>query len=154
MRRASPAALLVVGIGVLGLVDSAYLTLVHYSGGALACATGKVVNCDLVTRSSYGYVPLTSVPVSLAGVLWFLVCGALGIGLLARPRSVRLWALQLGWAGIGTGPVLYLVWAEIVPLGHLCEYCTAAHLLTLVTLLVALSRTLRLLAEREGIGSS
>lgn len=144
------AGALIVAIGTVGLVDSLYLTLVHYSGGALACASGAVVNCDLVTRSSYGYVPGTTLPVSLAGLVWFAFTGLLGAAAATRPRNLRLWTALLVWAVLGMGPVLYLVWAEIVPLGHLCEYCTVAHALTLVALLVALRRTLSLLAEKGG----
>lgn len=142
------AGALVLAIGLVGLVNSVYLTYVHYSGGALACARDAVVNCDLVTRSSYAYIPGTPLPVSLAGLVWFALCGVLGVATSVRPRDLRLWSALLAWAVVAMGPVLYLVWAEIVPLGHLCEYCSVAHALALLALLVALQRTLGLLAER------
>ena len=141
-------------MAVAGLADSVYLTVVHYSGGALACATSGVVNCDLVTRSSYGYVLSSSVPVAVLGLAWFLVALALGLALVfARARALLYWVALLVWSAAGIVPVLYLVWAELVPLHHLCEYCTIAHLLVLATLVVALARTLGLAAERQMEGA-
>jgi uncharacterized membrane protein len=146
-------ALAVVVMAAAGLADSVYLTAVHYSGGALACASSGVVNCDLVTRSSYGYVPSTSLPVAVLGLAWFFVALCLGAALLFSARSVVLWAALLVWSAAGIAPVLYLVWAELVPLHHLCEYCTVAHVLVLATLVLALARTLGLAAERQMEGA-
>lgn len=144
-----PVAVIV--MAVAGLADSVYLTVVHYSGGALACSTSGVVNCDLVTRSSYGYVLSTSVPVAVLGLAWFAVALSLGVAvLLSSARALLLWGVLLGWSVAGLLPVLYLVWAEVVPLHHLCEYCTVAHVLVLATLVVALSRTLAIAADLRG----
>ena len=152
--RARGRPLAVVVMAVAGLADSVYLTVVHYSGGALACATSGVVNCDLVTRSSYGYVFGTSVPVAVLGLAWFLVALVLGSLLLfASARALLLWGALLAWSLAGLAPVLYRVWAEVVPLHHLCEYCTVAHVLVVATLVVALARTLGLAAERQMEGA-
>jgi uncharacterized membrane protein len=36
--------------------------------------------------------------------------------------------------------VLYLVWAELVPLHEICEWCTGVHILVFLSLLVTVTR--------------
>jgi hypothetical protein len=47
---------------------------------------------------------------------------------------------HLLWSALGMLFVLYLVYAEIVALHSLCEWCTVVHLLTFATFLLALNR--------------
>jgi uncharacterized membrane protein len=124
---------------VAGLGDSLYLTFVHYSSTPLACVQAAIVNCDLVTRSSYSVIPGTSVPVSMAGLIWF--AASLGLGAASRIPRVAPSALfaHFAWGLAGLMVVLYLVYAEL-RLGVLCEWCTAAHILVVVSLLVATAR--------------
>jgi hypothetical protein len=48
--------------------------------------------------------------------------------------------VQLLWSAAGLLFVLYLVYAEIVKLHSICEWCTSVHILTLITFLIALNR--------------
>jgi len=48
--------------------------------------------------------------------------------------------IQLAWSGIGMLTVMVLVYIEIVQLGVVCIWCSAAHLLVLTIFLVALMR--------------
>lgn len=124
---------------VLGLADSVYLTVSHYSASPLACVNSGIVNCELVTRSSYGLVPGTSLPVSLAGVLWFAISLVLSLIPGRGPGPGLLPALHALWALGGTVVVLYLVYAEL-RLGRICEWCTLSHVLVVLSLLVSVAR--------------
>lgn len=128
---------MLVAVAAAGLLDSAYLTANHYSTAPLACAQNAVVDCDLVTRSSYGFVPGTAIPVSALGILWFAV--SLGLSLRERSRATAADRLLFAWAVAGLLVVFYLVWAEL-RLHRLCEYCTLAHALVVATALVAAGR--------------
>jgi uncharacterized membrane protein len=67
-------------LAVLGLAISLYLSVVHYASGVvpLACATGGLVNCELVTSSAESMIgPL---PVAVLGVLWFAIYLVLALG--------------------------------------------------------------------------
>jgi uncharacterized membrane protein len=139
----SPWALIAFAAAGLGL--SAYLTTVHYAGVAPICTTGGFVNCQAVTSSSYSVVPGTSIPVTVPGMIWFIVSGALAIwtvrcsrGGLAEPGWLR--PGQAIWAGLGMLPVLYFIWAEVVQLHYICEWCTGVHVLVFLSLLVAVAR--------------
>ena len=82
-------------------------------------------------------------------MLWFLVSGGLASAawrMQARTgvAPARLFLAQAGWGAIGLVTVLYLVYIEIVRLHAICEWCTAVHMLTLLTFLVALYRVQQL----------
>lgn len=132
-------------MGIAGIAIAGYLTAAHYAAVPLACPTNGVVNCQAVTSSAYSFVPGTAIPITLPGILWFAVSGALaGVALVAiwrghgEPARLRLAHLLWGLAGLLV--VLYLVYAELAVLHRICEWCTVIHLLTLATLLVALKR--------------
>ncbi|HEX8997857.1 MAG TPA: vitamin K epoxide reductase family protein [Ktedonobacterales bacterium] len=137
-------ALLVMSL--IGLGISIYLTIVHYdSKVSLVCTTGGVVNCQSVTSSAYSVVPGTNIPITIPGMLWFVALGALaGVGLWATAHAQaeppRLRLATLLWTIAGLVFVLYLVFAEIVKLQRICEWCTVVHLLTLGAFLIALTR--------------
>lgn len=133
-------------MSVVGLGISIYLTIVHYNSKvSLLCTTGGVINCQSVTSSAYSVIPGTTIPITIPGMLWFVVLGALaGVGLWAAARDVeapswlRLYTLL--WTIPGVAFVFYLLYCEIVLLGRICEWCTVVHLLTLAAFLVALTR--------------
>lgn len=127
-----------------GLAISGYLTLTHYQAVPLACPSGGVVDCGLVTNSRYGVIPGTALPTSLLGIAFFTV----GLALAA----LRRFALLTAWCAGGLLVVLYLVYLELAVLRHLCEWCTAAHALTLAMLLLAISRLQSAALERRRAG--
>ena len=132
MRR----QLLAFAASLAGLGVSIYLTIVHFSSIQPACPANAVVNCEQVLSSPYGVIGGTSVPTSAAGIVWFAVSALLAAGLLARREGLA--RAQMGWAAAGLATVLFLVYVEIVQLGAVCVWCTAAHLLVLVIFLVSL----------------
>ena len=115
-----------------GLAISIYLTVVHYTTVPLACPVSGVINCEQVLTSRYGVIGDSGVPISAAGIVWFAVSAALAA--LGR-RSVLL-----VWSSIGLLTALVLVYVEIVQLGAVCIWCTAAHVLVLLIFLIALPR--------------
>ena len=133
----------------LGLAVSAYLTIAHYSNAPLACVNSGILNCDLVTRGSYGLVPFTTIPTALTGLVWFAVALALALRLQRRPSPRPALAL-VAWSFAGIATVLYLVYLELVVIHHVCEWCTVAHLSVAAILLLALSNAQEFARPREG----
>lgn len=117
---------------VAGLAISIYLTVVHYSTIPLACPASAVVNCEQVLSSRYAVIGGSALPTSAAGIIWFAI--AAGLVLLRRRRAL------LAWSSIGLMTALFLVYVEIVQLGAVCIWCTAAHAMVLLIFLIALSR--------------
>lgn len=136
-------------LAVAGLGISIYLTTVHYTHALLPCTRGGIVNCTQVTTSVYSVVPGTSVPITVPGMLWFLVSGGLAIAAWrVQTRTglspTRLAVAHAVWGAIGLVTVLYLIYVELVRLHAICEWCTGVHVLILLTFLVALYRLQRL----------
>ena len=129
---------LALAAGLAGLGISIYLTVVHYSTIPLACPANAVINCEQVVTSPYGVIGGSVIPTSVAGIVWFAVSALLAAGLLAG--RAQLARAQLGWAAIGLVTVLGLVYIEIVRLGAVCIWCSAAHALVLLIFLIALPR--------------
>jgi uncharacterized membrane protein len=139
---AADRGLLLIGLAaVAGLGTSAYLTLTHIQAVPLACPTGAVVDCALVTQGGYGVVAGSAVPTSVPGLVFFAV-GLVLAAVAARAAERRLLVLALlaAWCAGGLLVVLYLVYVEIVVLQRICEWCTATHALVLLMLLLTLSR--------------
>jgi uncharacterized membrane protein len=127
---------LALAAALAGLGISIYLTVVHYSAIAPACPANAVVNCEQVLSSPYGVIAGSSVPTSAAGIAWFAVSALLAAGLLAGRAQLARW--ELAWSAVGLVTVLFLVFIEIVQLGAICIWCTAAHGLVVLIFLIAL----------------
>jgi uncharacterized membrane protein len=123
---------LALAASVAGLGVAIYLTAVHYAGVPLACPANGTISCEAVLSSRYAVIAGTNVPISAAGIVWFAVSSVLWISRFAR--------LQLAWSIAGLVTVLALVFVEIVLVGAICIWCTAAHVLVVVIFLVALMR--------------
>jgi uncharacterized membrane protein len=127
-------------ICLLALADSAYLTYAHFTTSALAsCPTKGFIDCAAVTSSSYSH-PF-GIPVVIPGDIW-----CVGMLALCSPwgwRAASVWVGRLRLAGsvAGVGMVLWLVWAELIKLRHLCEYCTGVHVLTVALFIVIVFAT-------------
>lgn len=132
-RWLAPVSLL---LAVIGVGVASYLTVEHFSGSAhlAGCAAGGTVDCGKVTTSKWSH--FLGMPVALLGLLYFL--GALPFLLPAawrsRNRLVR-WGRQAG-ALLGLGFVIWLLYAELVKVQHICEYCTSVHVITLILFVV------------------
>jgi uncharacterized membrane protein len=119
---------------------SAYLTVVHYSDAPLACNTAGPLNCTAVTSSTFSFVPATQAPITIPGLVWFAISG-LAAGVALSGRSPRwLAAAHAGWTVLALGVTFYLVYAELVVIHSICEWCTGVHLLILLSLMLAFRR--------------
>ena len=122
---------LAIAAGLAGVAVSIYLTIFHFVGLIPACPVTSRINCEVVLSSSYGVIAGTPVPTSAAGIVWF----GIAVALWLRPFG---W-MQLAWSAVGLLTVMYFIYVEIVPLGAICLWCTAAHVLVLVIFLIALT---------------
>jgi uncharacterized membrane protein len=142
----SRGADVVLGLALMtvGFAISTYLLVAHYAHVPLACVNSGPIDCDAVTNSSFGLVPGTTLPVALLGMVFFALNSAVYLLAVIRP-SPRVIVAHLGIATCGVFVAVYLVWAEIVVINRICEWCTAVHILVLVNFLIALRRAQTLL---------
>ena len=127
-RRGTPnwalAASLALSLAAVGIAS--YLTYAHYvDPAALACPDTGVVNCALVTTSSWSV--LLGVPVAVVGLGWALVMTALTTPWAWRADAAWVDRVRLAGSAAGAALVLYLVYVELYRVGAICLWCTAVH---------------------------
>jgi uncharacterized membrane protein len=120
-----------VALSLAGAGISIYLTLLHYAGITPACPASGPVDCEAVLTSSYSVIAGTTIPTSAAGIVWF--------GASALLWGWRVGRLHLVWSAIGLATALYLVFVELVVIRVICLWCTAAHVLVLAIVLIAVT---------------
>ena len=134
---------------LVGLAVSVYLTFEHFSSSSsLVCPESATVNCVKVTTSSYS--KLLGMPVAVLGLLFFIGLTPLCLPVAWRAASPWPNRLRLGGLTVGVVFVVYLVWAELFPIGAICLWCTAVHVVTvLLFAVVVLDAALRPIEEPE-----
>jgi uncharacterized membrane protein len=111
---------------ILGLVDSIYLTIVHFVPGALDCPTiGTIVDCHAVLTSAFSNV--LGVPLAVIGLIWAIV--ALVLLFYNKNKIVRN-----VWLIFGLGGVLYSFTAQSI-LREICIYCTFLDIIIILSVI-------------------
>ena len=119
----SSLALSLAAVGI-----SSYLTFTHYADpSALACPDTGVVNCTLVTTSSWSVV--LGIPVAVLGLVWALAMVGLTTPWAWRADAAWVDGTRLALAGAGAAMVVYLIYVELFRVGAICLWCTAVHVI-------------------------
>ena len=103
----------IVATAAIGAAIATYLTVIHYAHVAPVCTTG---GCEKVQHSSYA--ELAGVPVALLGLLAYLglIATAAVRGLVASFAGVLIALVGIAFSG-------YLLWAQLGPIGAICQWC-------------------------------
>jgi uncharacterized membrane protein len=126
-------------ISVLGLAVSIYMTIEHYTQNSYAgCPANSTFNCGAVTTSPQSYV--FGIPVAVLGLAFFLFMVAVNSPWGWRAtKPVVHWA-RLASVIVGMIFVLWLIYAELFLILHICLYCTAVHVLTFILFALVVAR--------------
>lgn len=124
-------------LSILGLLDSLYLTIAHYSTPAiLACPETKFVNCQKVTSSSYSMIH--GIPITFFGMIFFVVLIILSLPKFWWSVSAFITKLRISVVSLGMLSVFYLVYVELYKLNSICLYCTGVHLITFLLFIITM----------------
>ncbi|HUC78730.1 MAG TPA: vitamin K epoxide reductase family protein [Candidatus Saccharimonadales bacterium] len=127
-------------LSVLGISDSIYLTVAHYSQSVvLACPTTSFINCAKVTSSSYSEV--FGIPAPLLGIVFFTLLFIIELPTFWSRKYLWLRNLRLAFVSIGLLSVFWFVYVELDKLHAICLYCTGVHVLTFVSFVTILFAT-------------
>jgi uncharacterized membrane protein len=126
-------------VALLGTLEAAYLTYVHYHGlGALACVGGHNGQSSCSQVQSSVYSKLVGIPVALLGLIGYLtILGSLAV----RGETGR--AAGFCVALIGFGFSLYLTYREVFTLKEICEWCVGSACLMAILATLTAVRFLR-----------
>jgi len=133
---------------VLGLADSIYLTIAHYTTTAvLACPESKFINCARVTTSPYSEIH--GIPIVIFGLIFFVVMGVLYLPKSWQSKNKHLIYFRMALSTIGLMSVFYLVYVELYKLNTICLYCTGVHIITFVLFIVTLIGTTNVIQSKQ-----
>jgi uncharacterized membrane protein len=121
-------------LSLVGLGFSIYLTIAHFDTQILACSSTGVVDCAAVTSSPQSY--LFGIPVAFFGLGNYLVMTVLNSpwGWRLKPYWIHVTRFVLSLAGMVF--VLWLVYAELMIINHICLYCTGVHITSFLLMIV------------------
>ena len=102
-------------LSLAGAAIAAYLVYTRYSGAAIFCSTG---GCETVQGSKYAEV--AGVPVAVLGMVGYaaILLTALVPGPMAAALGVAFSAVGVAFSG-------YLLYAQLGPIGAICQWCVA-----------------------------
>jgi uncharacterized membrane protein len=131
-------------VSVLGLADSIYMTVEHFSTHpSFICPANSTINCLKVTTSAWSWLPAGpvswSIPVSVAGLAFYIFMVAINSRWGWRASWPVVHWVRLVSLIVGMLLVLYLVWAELFRIGAICLFCTGVHVLTFVLFALVVS---------------
>ena len=121
---------------LVGGAIAAYLTYVHYAHVSPICTTG---GCEKVQRSKYA--ELAGVPVALLGLIAY---GVILTTTVLRGTAAAFAGALVAFIGVAFSG--YLLWAQLGPIGALCQWCLGNDVV--ITVVAALC-VLRLLTEPQ-----
>jgi uncharacterized membrane protein len=144
-NRRTPLTLwLSLGVTLLGLVVSAYLTWLKLTGNTASC--GPIGDCESVNNSRYAEIG--GVPIALLGVLGYLVLlTALAIESRWQSLAGAARLAAFGVSLVGTLYSAYLTYTEVAVLKAICPYCVVSAIAMTVVLILCVLRLLAAEAE-------
>jgi len=122
----------IAAFAILGAAIAAYLTYVHYAHTSPICTTG---GCEQVQKSKYA--ELAGVPVALLGLLAY--CTVLATTFF-RGLAVAFAAVVVALVGVAFSG--YLLWAQLVPIGALCQWCLGNDIVITIVAVLCVGRML------------
>lgn len=131
--RAWKFAVAAAAVSLIGLVDSIYLTVHHYTAEPVPCSL--VEGCEQVLTSSYAEI--AGVPLAGFGAAAYFV--AFSLSLLTAFGDMRTWRIFGVHVTLMSLVSAWLVYIQAAVIGAFCQFCllSAATTLTLFLLFVA-----------------
>ena len=124
-------------LSLIGLGLSIFLTISHFDHAVIinSCSTGGgTINCLAVTTSSQSY--FLGIPVAILGLATYVVMTALNSPWGWRATNYWLHVARFVIVIVSMFFVFWLLYAELIIINHICEYCTGVHIVTFALLIV------------------
>jgi uncharacterized membrane protein len=138
IRTAEPVAKWAVyttfALSLLGLAVSIYLTITHFQPQDLICSGTGTIDCAAVTTSAQSY--FLGIPVAILGLITYVVLTAINSPWGWRAKWYWLHVARFVITIASMCFVLWLVYAELIIIDHICIYCTSVHVITFALLIV------------------
>jgi uncharacterized membrane protein len=119
-------------ISLIGLGDSIYLTVHHYTAEPVPCSI--VAGCETVLTSSYA--TLAGIPLGIFGIAGYLLVFLLSLlTAFGKTKAWLLFGFQVILMALFTSWLLYL---QGFVIGAFCQFCLLSAVTTFTLLIIAL----------------
>ncbi|MEO5857651.1 MAG: vitamin K epoxide reductase family protein [Pyrinomonadaceae bacterium] len=123
-------------LAIVGLADSAYLTVSHYTKTPVPCSI--VEGCETVLTSSYAEI--AGIPIAAFGAVAYFV--AFSLGVLAAYGNRAAWTLFGAQAFLMAAVSAYLIYLQAFVIGAFCQFCLVSAATSISLFLVFLASKL------------
>ncbi|MFZ1702543.1 MAG: vitamin K epoxide reductase family protein [Pyrinomonadaceae bacterium] len=113
-------------VALVGLADSVYLTVHHYTAEPVPCSI--IEGCEQVLTSSYAEI--AGIPLAGFGAAAYFV--AFSFALLTAFGDKRMWKLFGAQATIMAGFSLWLLYVQGALIGAFCQFCLLSAISSIV----------------------
>lgn len=120
-------------LAVIGLADSVYLTVSHYTKEPVPCSI--VEGCETVLTSSYAEI--AGIPIAAFGAAAYFATFSLAI--LAAYGNRMAWTLFGVQAFLMAAVSAYLVYVQAFVIGEFCQFCLVSAATSIGLFLVFLA---------------
>ena len=124
--------LLAAGVALIGLADTIFLTIKHYTGEPVSCSI--VEGCEQVLTSSYAEI--AGIPLAIFGAGAYFVAFALAI--LAAFGNRQAWILFGVQVVLMTVFTVWLVYLQAFVIEAFCQFCLLSAGTTLTLFIIYL----------------
>jgi uncharacterized membrane protein len=118
-------------IALIGLGDSVYLTIQHYTAAPVPCSL--IEGCEKVLTSPYAEI--AGVPLAALGAAAYFV--AFSLAILAAFGNRAMWTLFSLQAFLMAAFSLYLLYLQGAVIGAFCQFCLISAATSLVLAILA-----------------
>lgn len=135
------------GLNALAILDTVYLTYMHFKPTASTlCKISDYLDCDIVNKSIYA--ELFDIPVSILGMLTYVLLFALGWAVLRNIKLTKCWkalttsnVLWFMFALTSVGVLFsgYLTYIELFVLHAVCVFCMLQQAIIIADFFLLLS---------------
>jgi len=132
----SKLAVAAVFVSIIGLIDSIYLTVHHYTAEPVPCSL--IEGCEQVLTSSYAEI--AGIPLAAFGAAAYFV--AFSLALLTAFGDRRMWSLFGAHSTIMVAVSAWLFYVQAAMIGAFCQFCLLSALTTLILFLIFISSLL------------
>ncbi len=124
--------LLAAVVALIGLVDSIYLTIKHYTGATVPCSV--LEGCEQVLTSSYAEV--AGFPLAALGAIAYFI--AFSLAILAAFGNRLMWTLFSVQVVFMTIFTIWLFYLQASVIGAFCQFCLLSAATTLTLFIITL----------------
>jgi uncharacterized membrane protein len=144
MHKSDKLSVLAIGLIIIGIFDTAYLSWVKLADTQVFC--GGAANCESVNSSVYSEI--FNIPIAYLGLVAYIFLAILF--LLEKRASIQKdisSLLRFATCLIGSLYSIYLTYIEIAVIRAICPYCILSAILMILLLALAIIRGWSYLTE-------